>query len=125
MKELAFKVEEINFPPKEFIFQKNNYEDKSLYIIRSGEIGLSLDNKIDNKKIIKKLKSGQIFGEFSFFIGQSREISAFSLDFCNLLKITHEDFLNIVKKYPNEYEKYCQIKDEMTFSNNFSKIFLK
>ena len=127
VKELVFQVEEINFPPKQRIFKKNEITDKSLYIIRSGEIGLNLneDNRFETNEMIRKLGNGNIFGEYSFFTGNAREINATALDFCSLLKINFENFQKILKIFPNDHEIYSELKDKMTFTKDYSPINLK
>jgi CRP-like cAMP-binding protein len=46
---------------------------------------------------VEVLGEGDIFGEYSFFSGLSREISARSLGTCTVFKLSREDFLRIVE----------------------------
>ena len=46
-------------------------------------------------------------------------------DFCSLLKINRNDFLNLLKEYPEDYEKFCKIKDSIGMYSNLGEICKK
>ena len=48
-----------------------------------------------------------------------------SKDFTTLLKVGRQDFLNILKQYPEDYEVFCNIKDSLLLNNEFTVIGLK
>jgi hypothetical protein len=33
------------------------------------------------------------------------------------MKIKREHFLNIIKSFPDDYEKYCEVKDKASFND--------
>lgn len=67
------------------------------------------------KTPVKVLKMGDSFGEYQFFTGSSMSYSARSLEFSRILYINRKDFLEILKSHPVDYEKFCYIKDKITY----------
>ena len=74
---------------------------------------------------MKNIKPGEVFGELSFFNGKARKESAKTLDFVYMLKISLNEFIDILKEFPNDYEKYCEIKDRINFNNEFELIKIR
>ena len=62
------------------------------------------------------MRSNESFGHFSFFSGLPREINAKTLDYCFLLKINLKKFLEVLREFPDDYEKYCEIRDKIVFN---------
>lgn len=62
-------------------------------------------------KELKVLKKGDNFGILSFFTGYHRTQSVRSLEFTTLLMIKRDDFLQILSDYPEDYEKFCNLRD--------------
>ena len=52
-------------------------------------------------------------------MGTERNFNVRSLEFTTLFMIKREDFVNVLKHYNDDYEKFCLIKDEMLVYNNF------
>ncbi len=42
-------------------------------------------------------------------------------EFTRLLGIKRSDFLDIIMNYPDDYEKFCEIKDSINFNNQLDK----
>ena len=100
--------------------------DTNLYIIKDGEVGFFIESTCrDNKPThIRTLKKGDYFGEYSFFTGKNHLTTAKSLSFSSLFVIKKETFLEILRNFPEDYEKYCQIKDQINLYKDFSQLFL-
>jgi CRP-like cAMP-binding protein len=49
-----------------------------------------------SKKVLKILKKGECFGEYSFFTGQARTCSAMSENFSRVYKIPRDVFLEVI-----------------------------
>ena len=78
------------------------------------------------KNIIVILKENCVFGENSFFTSNPRSCNAKSVDSCTfyswysfyfkmtmiLYKISRTDFLTILEKHNDDYEKFCMMKDQ-------------
>ena len=115
---------EKRYTPGDMIFPQNDTENKSLFIIRKGEIELFYDHE-DSFTSIKKMIPGEIFGEISFFSDSARSFCARSLGFSNVFEIKKEDFLRILQKNKTDLEKFCQIKDEILLYKDYSDLYLK
>ena len=120
-------MKEVRYTPGDLIFLKDESENKSLYIIRKGEVEIFLETSksLNPVTVLKKLKEGDVFGELAFFSDNSRTACARSTDFTTVFMIRQEDFLNIIHKYNKDFEKYCEIKDNINNYNDYSEIFLK
>ena len=53
--------------------------------------------------ILKKLKSGDFFGELPFFIENSFEETARSRTFSTVYKILRREFIEMLRTYPSDY----------------------
>jgi len=40
-----------------------------------------------------------------------------SLEFTTLLKVKRSDFLSLLKDYPDDYEVFCMIRDQVMYSD--------
>lgn len=56
------------------------------------------------------MKSGY-FGFYSFFTGLNEKYKVRTLDFTKLLVIKKNDFVELIKNYNDDYEKFCFIRD--------------
>ncbi|KAL4507368.1 hypothetical protein ABPG73_012056 [Tetrahymena malaccensis] len=65
------------------------------------------------KKIINILTKGQSFGEYGFFTGMGNDYMAQSQNFTTVMKIKRSKFLEILQGHPQEYERFCEIKDKI------------
>lgn len=57
----------------------------------------------------------------AFFTGNPRTATAISKGFTRVFKIKRDNFIAILQSYPNDYEKYCDIKDRLVY-DEFSSI---
>lgn len=120
LKKLANIVKEQKFVPYELIFSQNNQDNPNFYIVKSGKIELFI--QMPNKKVIslETFTSEGYFGEKELFLNESFKISARALSFTSLLMIKKEDFIRIIRENEEDYERFCQIKEKMTFDyDNF------
>lgn len=127
LRKVVSKMKEVLYTPGDIIFWKGKTNDSSLYVIIKGEIELfnGDDQNKESNKIIRKLKKGEMFGEKSFFTGEERNCSAKSTDFSKVFEIKRNEFLNILEKYPNDFEKFNEIKDKITLYLNNKDLYLK
>ena len=118
---------EVRFTPGDIIFSKGELELKSLYILRKGQIEIFQEISQPNSSVtvLKTLKAGQTFGELSFFSSQPCVYSARSVDFTSAYMINKVDFVKLLKKYPLDYEKFCEIRDNINLYENFQPLYLK
>lgn len=72
------------------------------------------------KKIIFLFQNDQR----SFFSDAPWSLNTKSLDFTSLLAIDRNIFLTIIKDYPEDYEKFCHIKDSINLYNDYTGLLL-
>ena len=120
-------MKEMRYTPGDLIFLKDETENKALYIIRKGEVEIFLETpkSVNPVTVLKKLKEGDVFGELAFFSNNCRTACARSTDFTTVFMIRQEDFISIIRKYNKDFEKYCEIKDNINNYNDYTDIFLK
>ncbi|KRW99497.1 Cyclic nucleotide-binding protein [Pseudocohnilembus persalinus] len=120
------KTNALMFTPEEMIYQAGKQDDFSVYFIQKGMVEFFLQSKYQkNDKKIKSLKiinAGQSFGEISFFTGLPREVSIRSIDFTTVLKVQRKDFIELLQNFNEDYEQFCEIKDQIIFAKDFSQL---
>ncbi|CAD8096313.1 unnamed protein product [Paramecium primaurelia] len=115
---LLLVMEEQSFSPEERIITLNQQDDNSLYIITKGEVeiifeGINQNGDVQQRNSLQWLKAGDYFGEISFITGKLRSASAIARGFVRVFKIKREQLLKILTLFPNEYEKFCYLKDQL------------
>ncbi|CAD8187950.1 unnamed protein product [Paramecium octaurelia] len=128
VKSLLQQMEEISFSPEERIITCNQIDDCSLYIITKGEVELLFSGKnqlgdLIKKNSIKSLSQQECFGEVAFFTGKPRTATAISKGFTKAFKIKRENFIAILQSFPNDYEKFCDVRDRLIY-NEYSTLQL-
>ncbi|KAL4506561.1 hypothetical protein ABPG72_000132 [Tetrahymena utriculariae] len=126
-------IQEKHYTPFEHIFiEGENSHDQCLYFVQEGIIEMYIDstNYFDDKvggkdsfKTIKRYKKGDYFGELQFFINENKGMNVRSINFSTLLKIQRKDFIQILKKFPLDYEQFCYIKDALVIQQNYEKLY--
>ncbi|EAR86638.2 cation channel family protein (macronuclear) [Tetrahymena thermophila SB210] len=127
LKSLTSVMTEKTYIPGEFVYQINEQsQSNSLYILLKGQVDLTLHSlyqKNSKKKFtIQSKKSGELFGHHSFFTSSQRETDCECHVTSHIVSCTQDNFLAIAKEYPNDYEKYCFIKDQILLYQNDKNI---
>ena len=118
--ELTKIVEEQSFLKNEEIFQRNSTTNPCLYFVKTGEIEIFHYNSKNHPPIIfDKLKGKEFFGQYSFFTGFNQLYSARASENSILYVISRNNFLNLLRNYPKDYESFCEFKDKVALSNEF------
>ena len=125
LRNLVHEMKEINLTPGDIIFREKDISKRSLYIIKDGEVTFYMEpsNRENTPTNIKTLKKGDYFGEYSFFSGNCHLYSAKSLSFSSLFVINQDAFIEILKNSPEDFEKYCQIRDQINLYKDLSQIY--
>lgn len=119
-------LKEVRFTPGDLIFMRGNSDNKDLYIIRKGKVEIFLETeKLNTPTILKTIQRGEFFGEISFFSDQERNACARSVDFTTVYMIKKQDFLTLLKKYQKDYQKFCQIRDNINFYEDYKDLYIK
>ncbi|KAL4483358.1 hypothetical protein ABPG72_008000 [Tetrahymena utriculariae] len=116
-------IEESQYRPDEIIVSESIQDEHSLYFIESGQIQVFIDE--DAKKVIKNLNKGDFFGDFSFFTGQSTNLNYKATEFTQVFKIKRSNIFELFKNKPSDLEAFCNIKDNLLFTQNYSIIHSK
>ena len=61
-------------------------------------------------------KTGQVFGETSFFSGSPREFTAKCRVFTNVFSLSRNDFLSIINQSREDLDQFLMIKDQIIFT---------
>ncbi|KAL4474857.1 hypothetical protein ABPG74_001553 [Tetrahymena malaccensis] len=121
---LSSKMKELELAPEQFIFKQGQCIEPAIYFINCGVIEI-VNEKCDqaNKQEIQSLKQGDIFGVEDFF-GEVNEkkFSYKSKDSSSMFYLTQSDFQQELKKYPDQVEAYCYLRDSIQFDFDYSKI---
>lgn len=123
LEDLTAKIQEKCFFDKEKIYDEKDSEN--FYFIFKGEIEVSMKKSINDQYFfIKKLKKNYYFGELSLFSPCNKEEKMLfrSIGRSILISINKNDFLSIVKENDIDFQVYCEIRDQICFSNNFSRL---
>jgi len=70
------------------------------YIVETGSLEVSKNNAMNEKHILGKLKTNDIFGELGLIDGLPRSATVKTIENCTLNVLTKESFNNIVKNNP-------------------------
>jgi len=120
LKAMVYKMSEVRFSPQDIIFSEKVVDDCDIFILVKGKIDyiVSESMKRPERRVIRTLKLGDVFGEISFFTGESRSGTYISRDFTSCYSIKRADFLSILKEFPDDYEKFCWVRDKICIENN-------
>ncbi|EAR98950.2 cyclic nucleotide-binding domain protein (macronuclear) [Tetrahymena thermophila SB210] len=107
----SLKMKELTFGPGQIIYKQNDQDNRLFYIIK-GEVQLISNNH----QICIKDESDNCFGVNEFFTGECQNLEAKSLTVSQILYLELNEFKQVLKEDPLEYEKFCSLKDQVTFS---------
>lgn len=121
-------IKEYKCTPEEVIYLEGEKDDCSIFFIEKGSV--ELFQEIRSKKgkqvigahLIHTIDEGLSFGAIQFFSGQPRLFNIRSSDFTTLLYIRRVDFLNLLADYPDDYERFCNIKDNIFLNYKLSLV---
>ncbi|KAL4480493.1 hypothetical protein ABPG72_022248 [Tetrahymena utriculariae] len=104
----SLKMKELTFGPGQIIFNQSDCDNRLFYILK-GEVQL-----IHNKhNICTKDENDNCFGISEFFSGEARNLCAKSKTVSQILYLELSQFQQILKEDPQEYEKFCSLKDQI------------
>ncbi|KAL4467392.1 hypothetical protein ABPG73_000483 [Tetrahymena malaccensis] len=104
----SLKMKELTFGPGQIIYNQCDCDNRLFYILK-GEVQL-----IHNKhNICTKDENDNCFGISEFFSGEARSLCAKSKTVSQILYLELSQFKQILKEDPQEYEKFCCLKDQI------------
>jgi uncharacterized membrane protein len=98
--ELASVIDSITVLADDVIFQAGDIGD-ALYIVRSGEIELSVKDTIGQKIVLTVARKNDIFGELSMLDSRPRSATSMALVDSDLLLLDRDDLLLLFQKQPD------------------------
>ncbi|KAL4455833.1 hypothetical protein ABPG74_003243 [Tetrahymena malaccensis] len=113
-------ITEQKYMPEEIIYEKDSSDLNSIFFIEQGEVQI-INNSKNKVTVINELTKGN-FGYYSFFTGQPREFTTRSKSFSAVLKIDLKPFLELLKEFEEDLEKYYYIRDLINYNNQFDLI---
>ena len=126
LRKLIYEMKEINMTPGDIIYHQNDVLDPSIFIIRKGivELFVPTPRRNETNTVLQILKKGELFGEISFFTELPRETTARCATFASFYAIKRQRFIEILKENSEDYEIFCQIKDNVTLYNEYDNLFI-
>jgi CRP/FNR family transcriptional regulator, cyclic AMP receptor protein len=100
LQELASVIDSITVSASDVIFQAGDLGD-ALYIVRSGEVELSVKDTIGQKIVLTVARKNDIFGELSMLDSRPRSATSMALVDSDLLLLDRDDLLLLFQKQPD------------------------
>ncbi len=122
---LLRNIEEETFMKNEIIFRENEPVNQNLYFIISGEIEVFHSLNQENPRSFKKLREKDSFGEYSFLTGHNHIYSAKASEFTKIYKISSKRFHEVLTNYPNDFEKYSELRDKIILYRDFNDLKMR
>lgn len=114
--DLLNEVELISIPPNEIVLNEGE-KGSAFYLIRSGEVNVFKSTK-NKKQLIAILSEGQFFGEMSLLSEQKTNASIETTKSSNLVKLSRDNFLEIVSKDKDLMNRFDLIVKERMQNQN-------
>ena len=83
----------------QLLFKKGDPGD-AMYIVRSGEVAITIWNEDNQETILSVLTEGNFLGELALLDGSSRSAAAKALKKSELLEMKRDDFMNFLRSRP-------------------------
>ncbi|KAL4478064.1 hypothetical protein ABPG72_013503 [Tetrahymena utriculariae] len=104
---------------RQLVFE-NGYGIDTLKQQRKKNLGIPIKS-LKKDIYLKNLVKNQHFGETSIFLNEQIPYSVKSVDFSTVYKISRKNFIETIKKFPDDYEIFCEIKDELEYRQHRKK----
>ena len=108
--EILNKVELLTIPKGTIVFNEGD-EGDAFYLIRNGKVNVT-SNVNGEKKLMNILSGGQFFGEISLILQEKRSATIEISTTADLVKISRNAFMEVVKKDKGMMDKLLEIAKE-------------
>ncbi len=110
----------LRFPKGKVIF-KGGDPAHSLYMVKSGEVEIFMENRQGRRVVLGRLKSGSLFGEIGVLFGKPRMATAQTTQDSELYELTKEDLETCIQHIPMlrstlreiSYRRLAQMKERI------------
>ena len=99
LRELESIVRERSFRKNEVIFHAQE-PGNALFVIKRGRVKISMDDRSGKETILRILEAGDFFGEMSLLDGEPRSATVSSLEPCQALILSRDQFLQFIPRHP-------------------------
>jgi len=115
--DIANALEQMSFSPSQYIIQAGDTGEE-MYIISHGTVEV-----IDREnKIIANLQDGKFFGENALLEQTTRNAHVRAHTYCDLYKLSKDNFLEIIKKHPDLLENMERVLKKKYASPKVKKL---
>jgi CRP-like cAMP-binding protein/tetratricopeptide (TPR) repeat protein len=98
LREIAAITSEVTFDRGAVIFAQGDFS-RDFFIIRNGQVEISVKNFLNQPRVLTVLKNGEFFGEMALFDKDSaRSATAVALQKVNLLRIPGDSFEKLLRE---------------------------
>ncbi|KAL4455201.1 hypothetical protein ABPG73_015478 [Tetrahymena malaccensis] len=113
-------IKDVLCKPQQLIYKGGSTDNLSLYLIEKGKVEVyyktkAIRNATSKYQIIHEIQEGQLFGVTQFYTGLPRELNIRAIGFVSLLKISRDEFINLLEQFPEDKEAFCHIRDSLIF----------
>lgn len=99
LRELESVFRERSFRKNEVIFHAQE-PGNALFVIKRGRVKISMDDRGGREIILRILEAGDFFGEMSLLDGEPRSATVSSLEPCQALILSRDEFLRFIPRHP-------------------------
>ncbi|EAR93587.2 cyclic nucleotide-binding domain protein (macronuclear) [Tetrahymena thermophila SB210] len=118
-------IKQIKYSPESLVCQRGVSDDAAIYFIENGSVDIIMNTKDKKSKPLFSLKKGDSFGTFTFFTGLPRQNNVIAREFTTILMIRRIDFLQLLQHFNEDFEKFCHIRDQISFLNDYTSVGIK
>lgn len=97
--DLAAKVDQMSLVKDQVLFMKGD-EGHNLYILLEGRIKLVSENRNGEEIVLNEVGPGGVIGEMALLDDKPRSAGATALSKVKMLKLSKEDFEDMITRYP-------------------------
>ncbi|KAL4505466.1 hypothetical protein ABPG72_002528 [Tetrahymena utriculariae] len=124
---ISLQIKQKQFMPGEIILHENELNN-SLYFVNDGSLEINSTLKINEKDDLlgtkfQQLQKKDVFGYEGFLLGEVSSYSVKSSGSSIVSFIDKQVFLDILKQFPTDYEKFLFIKDQTIYGSVNANIY--
>ncbi|KAL4467859.1 hypothetical protein ABPG74_013194 [Tetrahymena malaccensis] len=112
LKHVSLKMTEKLLARDDILYSQGE-TDENYYIVLSGKLEIFIITQEQVK--LGNILPGQGTGQRGFFTGLPRTLFAKSSEITRVVSINRTSFIEVIKNYPLDYQRYCCIKDQILF----------
>ncbi|KAL4501614.1 hypothetical protein ABPG72_018665 [Tetrahymena utriculariae] len=117
LQQLALRMKESQYNSDDKVWDSSDLplNNKIFFVIRGQII-----QKVNDQFSVKTIDEGGFFNEKCFMIDETPNVSFVSTCLSSIVYLDKKDFLEVIKNFSVDYERYCKLRDGSKFSNFFN-----